>query len=57
MRRLSYSSFGLTLVEWRAKLLSPEKVSIGAGSTLLLKGDLTGLVVESLTLEARAGDS
>uniref|UniRef100_A0A7S0Q906 UTP-monosaccharide-1-phosphate uridylyltransferase n=1 Tax=Coccolithus braarudii TaxID=221442 RepID=A0A7S0Q906_9EUKA len=44
-------SFGLTLSEWKAKLPSAEKVSLAPGSTLVLKGDLSGLCIESLTLQ------
>jgi len=43
-------SFATGLAEWKAKLPTPEAVSLGKGSTLLLLGDCSGLCIERLTL-------
>jgi len=44
-------SFGVTLAQWRAKLPMPGNIKLAAGSTLVLKGDLQGLIIESLELK------
>ena len=44
--------FGVTLAQWRAKLPTPNKIKIAPGSTLILQGDLRGLLIESLELKA-----
>jgi len=44
-------SFGVTLAQWKAKLPTPSSVKLAHGSTLVLKGDLKGLSIESLDLK------
>ena len=47
-------SFGVTLAQWKAKLPTPSRVKLAHGSTLVLKGDLKGLSIESLDLKVCA---
>lgn len=44
-------SFGVDVAAWKAKLPSPSKIKMTARSTLLLQGDLSGLVIEELDLD------
>ena len=47
-------SFGATLAQWCAKLPTPANIKLAPGSTLVLRGDLRGLRLESLELKVRA---
>ncbi|KAL3919700.1 MAG: hypothetical protein SGPRY_005536 [Prymnesium sp.] len=44
-------SFGITLAQWKSKLVKPADVKLAPGSTLILRGDLKGLRVGSLDLK------
>jgi len=43
-------TFGATVADWNAKLLTPSAIKLAPGSTLVLRGDLSGLTIESLEL-------
>ena len=43
-------TFGVTISDWKAKLPTPGAIKLAPGSTLVLRGDLTGLTIESLEL-------
>ena len=49
---LSSGTYSLTclLNTWKAKLPEPSAVQLAPGSTLVLRGDLSGLTIESLAL-------
>lgn len=48
-------SFGVTLAQWKSKLVKPADVKLAPGSTLILRGDLKGLRVGSLDLKVWYG--
>ena len=44
-------SFGATLAQWRSRLRNPGSIRLAPRSTLVIEGDTTGVVIDSLDLD------